>query len=592
MKKIKSFFSICIALVMCFAMATTAFAATPAEAVIDTSKTGSVTIVKYDRTESEKANALSASYVATGTASSAAEEALAAYAIEGVEFTLLKVASITTYSNSGNVQVLYGFDKTTSAALLKAIGLENGKDRFAAADSLDNTKYYYQSNVLNKALSNSLIANEIATTNAFESYVTNNSEKIIMPLTSKTGSTHAEGLALGLYIAVETKVPENVVDTTNPFFVSIPMTTVDGKNWNYDVTVYPKNDTGNPTLDKAVREAISSTGKTETFTDYATASAGDIVEYEIKSTLPTITSNATKLTKYDFIDTLSEGISYDKTYAMTYEIYEDAALSKKVATLAADEYAVTYKANTMTITLTEKGIAKVNGYSEHTIRIVYGCKLNSNETIIIGESGNSNDVVLTWERTSNGYYDTLEADAIVYSFGVDITKEFSDKLPEEAKAEGLLDKVSFAIYNESENAYVQGELKAGVYYVTGLADTAMSFVPQNNGNVIIVGLEDDAYRITETTTADGYSLLKENINVNITFDKTAAASVDGNAVEMTASGVSENAIVELSVINTKIFELPGTGDSGFMYIVLIGFVIMAGAAIAIFRAAAKDESNK
>ena len=223
---------------------------------------------------------------------------------------------------------------------------------------------------------------------------------------------------------------------------------------------------------------------------------------------------------------------------------------------------------------------------------MYGCKLNSNETIIIGESGNSNDVVLTWERTSNGYYDTLEADAIVYSFGVDITKEFSDKLPEEAKAEGLLDKVSFAIYNESENAYVQGELKAGVYYVTGLADTAMSFVPQNNGNVIIVGLEDDAYRITETTTADGYSLLKENINVNITFDKTAAASVDGNAVEMTASGVSENAIVELSVINTKIFELPGTGDSGFMYIVLIGFVIMAGAAIAIFRAAAKDESNK
>ena len=139
-KTIKSIFSSCIALVMCFAMATTAFAATHAEAVIDTSKTGSVTIVKYDRTEAEKANAISSSYVSTGTAASAAEKALSAYAIEGVEFTLLKVAEITTYSSGNSAQVLYGFDKTTSAALLKAIGLENGKDRFTAADSLDNTK--------------------------------------------------------------------------------------------------------------------------------------------------------------------------------------------------------------------------------------------------------------------------------------------------------------------------------------------------------------------------------------------------------------------------------------------------------------------
>ena len=37
--------------------------------------------------------------------------------------------------------------------------------------------------------------------------------------------------------------------------------TIDGTAWNYDVTVYPKNQTGNPTLDKTVREAKNSTGK-------------------------------------------------------------------------------------------------------------------------------------------------------------------------------------------------------------------------------------------------------------------------------------------------------------------------------------------
>ena len=48
-----------------------------------------------------------------------------------------------------------------------------------------------------------------------------------------------------------------VIDTTAPFFVSLPMTSVDGNNatdggtrWMYDVTLYPKNLTGIPTLEK------------------------------------------------------------------------------------------------------------------------------------------------------------------------------------------------------------------------------------------------------------------------------------------------------------------------------------------------------
>ena len=48
--------------------------------------------------------------------------------------------------------------------------------------------------------------------------------------------------------------------------------------------VYPKNETGNPTLEKEVKESQSSTGKTSEYGSYATASAGDIVEYKIQST--------------------------------------------------------------------------------------------------------------------------------------------------------------------------------------------------------------------------------------------------------------------------------------------------------------------
>ena len=96
---------------------------------------------------------------------------------------------------------------------------------------------------------------------------------------------------------------------------------MDGKNWNYDVTVYPKNQTGNPTLEKTVREDKNSTGKntgsltdiTDGYAHTATASVGDVVDYQIISTLPTITSKATSLTTYTFADTLREGIRYNRS---------------------------------------------------------------------------------------------------------------------------------------------------------------------------------------------------------------------------------------------------------------------------------------
>ena len=70
--------------------------------------------------------------------------------------------------------------------------------------------------------------------------------------TANDGTAVAENLALGLYLVVETKKPDAVKETTEPFLVSIPMTAADAKNWLYDVTVNPKNVTtyGDVTLKK------------------------------------------------------------------------------------------------------------------------------------------------------------------------------------------------------------------------------------------------------------------------------------------------------------------------------------------------------
>ena len=76
-----------------------------------------------------------------------------------------------------------------------------------------------------------------------------------MPLTDENGKTGAGDLQLGLYLLAETKVPEYVTETVDPWFAALPFTDPEGERWLYDLTCYPKNQTGNPTLEKFVQNA-------------------------------------------------------------------------------------------------------------------------------------------------------------------------------------------------------------------------------------------------------------------------------------------------------------------------------------------------
>ena len=333
----KKFFSVIMAALVVLTTTVSAFALTENVSTINTDRTGSFGIYKYDITNAEKDGVWDSSYVSTGVRDPGVEDILGSdtrkssldangevngYAIKGVEFTYLKVADIRTYTEEENsashVEVLYGIKQNdANNAFLSAIGVSAG-DRYAPADLEDGTVYFYRSDTLINGLKSALTSNAIAAKNALERFVRENGGTA-MPLTDSYGHTSASDLPLGLYLIVETKVPEMVTETTAPFFLSLPMTSVNGSNaddggerWIYDVTVYPKNLTGIPTLEKTVREALSDTGKNDGFAHTATASANDTMEYQILSTLPSITSEATYLTDYSFVDTLDAGLSYCK----------------------------------------------------------------------------------------------------------------------------------------------------------------------------------------------------------------------------------------------------------------------------------------
>ena len=256
MKKIHRVLAMLMAAIMALSLITTAFA----EPTIDPSKKASLSIYKYDITTASAEGAWdTGSYVSTGLRDDAVIGKLSKYAIQGVEFTYLRVADIAMNNElvdgQRQVGVLYGFDSSDrSTDVLSAIGLTG-----ADAHKIDNGINYFTSDVLNNKLSTALTANATTVKNALETAVKNGG--VAMPETDATGHTSASDMEQGLYLVVETRVPENVTSTCNPFFVSLPMTTVDGAAWNYDVTVYPKNQTGNPDLEKTVREAKNSTGK-------------------------------------------------------------------------------------------------------------------------------------------------------------------------------------------------------------------------------------------------------------------------------------------------------------------------------------------
>lgn len=255
MKKIHRVLAMLMAAIMALSLITTAFA----EPTIDPSKKASLSIYKYDITTASKDGAWDAeSYVSAGLHDDAVIDKLSKHAIQGVEFTYLRIADITmnneVMDGQRQVGVLYGFDSSgRSTAVLSAIGL-TAADAHKTAGGIN----YFTSDMLNNKLSTALAANATAVKNALEAAVKNGTA---MAETDAAGHTFASDMEQGLYLVVETRVPENVTSTCNPFFVSLPMTTIDGTAWNYDVTVYPKNQTGNPTLEKTVREAKNSTGK-------------------------------------------------------------------------------------------------------------------------------------------------------------------------------------------------------------------------------------------------------------------------------------------------------------------------------------------
>lgn len=588
------------------------------EDIIDMTQKGSLTVYKYDLTAAEEdgIDTSEEKFANNGKEDEKAKEEFKNYVISGVEFTYLHLGNIHTEHKQNEIPILYDIPEK----LEKILGMDNKRGN-----------HQYTSTELNYSLKE-LLAQETEGRNQLEQYVNHADEKKNMPLTDKNGKTSVTELPLGLYLIVETKVPANVHTTVEPFFVSLPMTDHEGEAWFYDVEVYPKNQTNIPDLDKLIKQHDDN-GKLP-YEDIATGSQGDIMDYIFVSHLPKITSEATYLTQYTFTDQMDIGLTYNEDVSLYFYKTEEEARNhdkeKAIQVWEAKEklFKTEYRGETsgkskMIITITKEGLEEINTkLSNKWMVIAYSCTINTDDSPVLGDSGNINEVTLEWKRTNMEEVDTLEDRAKVYIFGLNIQKMFSDQ-------KGKFQDVKFLLQNKTDGYYLKAKGENGVYYITdqekGTSEKEGTvFNPGEKGNLTINGLEADTYILTEIATANGYSLLKEPMVIDIrstvddiipsrttlydilditnnpnkevieTPGERASASIDGTNTTMSefhseTGIVSANGRVDIEVINNKTFKLPQTGGYGTWIFTLAGCGAALGGVVLVTRRSNKKD---
>lgn len=169
----------------------------------------SLTIHKYEDDGSQKGTA-------TGMESDG-DSLTGRTGLNGVTFTVYKIADIT--QTSGTASIKYN---VTNQDILNVVGNTITSDS-VASDLYDDIKTVLDSNGFTDKCSKTTTT--VNTIDGIAAFANN------------------ELFGQGLYLVVETDVPDKVSQTIDPFFVSLPMTVEvsDDSQWLYDVHAYPKN---------------------------------------------------------------------------------------------------------------------------------------------------------------------------------------------------------------------------------------------------------------------------------------------------------------------------------------------------------------
>lgn len=607
MKKTKKLITIFLSLLIFSLMIIPmAVSAATQNSLIDTNKTGSLKIHKY-----EMLDITAATSPGTGTSSDSANVPSSAKALKDVTFKVTKVAEITsTYFTASGVSL----PTPEAAAAMQAISTY--------------TK-----------------------------------------TTDDDGIANFTSLPLGIYLVQETASPAHVTVRMADFVVSIPRTNVNGNGWDYDLEVDPKNQTQYTNITIKKTDYASSTalqGAVFTLQQYYNNSWIDVATGLTTGANGTVVTPDIGI-NYDYrlIETTAPSTFINDRTAITYfHVNSNGEACPRGSQTAFNSTTPTYVSVTNSKPSISKYIDKSNGsntagklvdettltagaYTFYTIEVKtpnvdmtkmskfvvtdtvagkYGPSVQLN-SITEKETGtaldssqytfsNSNNVTTITFKTGTGstvkkntaYYISfkalLRADggatisntaSVEYSTDTDNSNSTNTinsnttnigvggyQLLKVNPSDTPLSDVEFKLYGSVEDAQAGTNPVTAFTGATGTA-TGTTFTTDSNGYLNINGIYygDDIdgskdYWLVETKTVSNYNLNKDPIKITI----------NKNSHSYSSTGVK--------VVNTPKTDLPMTGGNGtaIFYIIGAALVVLGGSFLLVLTIKKKKSTNK
>ena len=524
-----------------------------------TADTGSVTITKYEGSTQGYGN-LEENY-------GAEQKSVSGEKLNGVEFAYIEVGDRVQVevneTGTRTTEMLY----TLKDQAAKELGIINN------ADVTDGTTKYYRMSTLDTAIRGHKKEAIDLVKNASDNHAA---------LTTNDGTVKFTGLSLEkLYLFAETdasaakKVSGGtavaVTKVSVPFFVSLPFTDASGKSVK-DIYAYPKNSTGNVNIDKE----IESVGTTTINGKQANANIGDEITYKVTYSVP-VPENG--LTELKIVDTMDKGLTFTNE-ASNITVKDDKGVDGTEKTLIyATDYEVTLDTTSNKVTIDfAKYLDSLQKNSTEEFTITYKVKLN--ESAVLGQTGNKNDVALVYKNYGETDSKTKTPDpgkeVKVFTYGIALTKQ--------GEGGAKLSGVEFKLTDGTNEIKVKNSGNA--YYPSNNDGVSSTVVTDDSGEIHIRGLKPGTYKLTETKTKDGYVLLKDPVEIVITQTNAttgvATAKVGNKDVTMIEDNGSLTAKVPLTVVNSKGFDLPATGGRGIALFTIAGIAIVAAAGSLLF----------
>lgn len=270
---------------------------------------------------------------------------------------------------------------------------------------------------------------------------------------------------------------------------------------------------------------------------------------------------------YKLVDEMTDGLTFvnNETYPLTVTVNEntlDAANYKVAETTEPRGFTLTFNNNA-------EGSASILKTGD-VVTVTYYAQINENAKI--ADEANVNKAKVEYGTNSHTEYDTTET----YVWKMNIVKYTMEQ-----ETEKKLAGATFQLSRDEAGAQVIKLVKVDdtTYRLAlpteteGVVDTITT---GETGELVINGLADGTYYLTETKAPRGYNLLREPVKVKIDHTtangKLTETSFVADQTETDTSGV-------VKVENNAGAELPSTGGIGTTVFYVLGSAMALGAVI-------------